>query len=183
MMAEKGETKILAIVTILIILISIGFSGCIGDDDNSRNNNNNIKYKEKDDLLFFIHSDISVINSSSPSLNLSFILKNLSNNSIRIFSWFDIDTTISIQLSDNVKNYTFGNIHKYLMEVNYTFIKPYETMNYTVNINNITLLNLSNNIENSFNYDKPGNYTLIAYYNFKDFKPWLKSNELQIEII
>jgi hypothetical protein len=32
-MAEKGGTKILAIVTICIILVSIGFSGCVEDDE------------------------------------------------------------------------------------------------------------------------------------------------------
>ena len=34
-MAEKGGTKILGIVTVCIMLISIGFSGCIGDDGNN----------------------------------------------------------------------------------------------------------------------------------------------------
>ncbi len=38
-MAEKGRIKILAIITICIMLISIGFSGCIKDDDNKKKKN------------------------------------------------------------------------------------------------------------------------------------------------
>jgi hypothetical protein len=39
-MAEKGETKIIGIFTICVILISIGFSGCVEDDDGK----NEVKY-------------------------------------------------------------------------------------------------------------------------------------------
>ena len=35
-MAEKGETKIIAIITICIMLISIGLSGCVDDDNNKK---------------------------------------------------------------------------------------------------------------------------------------------------
>jgi hypothetical protein len=31
-MAEKGETKLIITITICIILVSIGFSGCVGDE-------------------------------------------------------------------------------------------------------------------------------------------------------
>jgi hypothetical protein len=48
-MAEKGGTKILAIVTILTILFSILFSGCIEDDEENNkdkdDNNEDIIYK------------------------------------------------------------------------------------------------------------------------------------------
>jgi hypothetical protein len=176
-MAEKGETKILVIITICVILISILLSGCIESDNDDK------KVTEENDLVFSIESDKLVINSSSPSLNLSFILKNLSNNSIRIFSWFDINTTISVQLSNNLNNYTYGNLHIYLLKANFTFIKPYQTKIYKINIKNIRFINLSNDSEGIFNYNIPGNYTLVAFYNFEDLKPWLISNELQIEII
>ena len=39
-MAVKGGTKILAIFTICIILVTIGFSGCFGDDDGKENDKN-----------------------------------------------------------------------------------------------------------------------------------------------
>ena len=39
-MAEKGETKIFAIITICIMLVSIGFAGCIEDDENNEKNKN-----------------------------------------------------------------------------------------------------------------------------------------------
>ncbi len=49
-MAEKGGTKILAIVTICVILFPILFSGCV--DDNSNNEN------EDDDGYYFIDENL-----------------------------------------------------------------------------------------------------------------------------
>jgi hypothetical protein len=43
MMAEKGGNKIIAIVTICIILISIGLSGCVEDDGNGENNDKDME--------------------------------------------------------------------------------------------------------------------------------------------
>ena len=47
-MAEKGGTKILAIITISIVLLSIGLAGCIGDNE-KKSANENKDYDENDD--------------------------------------------------------------------------------------------------------------------------------------
>jgi hypothetical protein len=44
-MAEKGETKIMAIITICVILLSISFSGCVGDDE--KDDDNNYKFNNR----------------------------------------------------------------------------------------------------------------------------------------
>jgi hypothetical protein len=43
-MAEKGGTKILAIITICVMLVTIGLSGCVGDDG---------KQKEKNEYKYY----------------------------------------------------------------------------------------------------------------------------------
>jgi hypothetical protein len=44
-MAEKGETKIMAIITICVILLSISFSGCVGDDENEEEYSFDLKFQ------------------------------------------------------------------------------------------------------------------------------------------
>jgi hypothetical protein len=51
-MAEKGETRIIAIFTICIILISLSFSGCIGNDDE------NNKEKKEISLEYILKANI-----------------------------------------------------------------------------------------------------------------------------
>jgi hypothetical protein len=78
-MAEKGGTKILAIVTIFIVLISILLAGCIKNENEKDNDKDNEKVMEKEidddidineeeDVFHFIHSNINangiVINGS-----------------------------------------------------------------------------------------------------------------------
>ena len=60
-MAEMGGTKILAIVTICIILLSIGLSGCVedGGDDESRLRIGIRNYSSKDVII-----NISILNKN-----------------------------------------------------------------------------------------------------------------------
>jgi hypothetical protein len=59
-MAEKGETKIVAIITILIILISIGFGGCFEEE------------KHEDGNKEIFHYEIEVINTKPINYTIYF---------------------------------------------------------------------------------------------------------------
>ena len=57
-MAEKGGTKILVIITIIIVLLSIGFSGCVEEGkEEDKDEEKNFPDAKEGDLKMTISSD------------------------------------------------------------------------------------------------------------------------------
>ena len=84
-MAEKGENKILIIITICIILISIGLSGCVEDDENNKINrcvNFHIENISIKDIEFDMKAVI---------INISFME---SNSAYTYYDWYKAGITI-----------------------------------------------------------------------------------------
>jgi hypothetical protein len=68
-MAEKGETKIVAIVTILIILFLIGFSGCFKEDGEEKEIDYyyNIKLSPSINKSFYIYLPVPIVSEGNIS--------------------------------------------------------------------------------------------------------------------
>jgi Tol biopolymer transport system component len=133
-MAEKGGTKTLAIVTILIILISIGFSGCINNkDDNNTNKNDQDKpvsegniwmmdIDEKNEILIlsdgnyhsyptFIDNDTILFTTEINGKSSIWTMDINGNNKIKL-----IDNALSPSISPDKKSICFirnNSIFKY----------------------------------------------------------------------
>jgi hypothetical protein len=93
-MAEKGGTKILGVITICIMLFTIGFSGCVEDDENEDN------WGEKGELSLKISLDKNLM-TINESIIVTCILINSGDTDLRIIYPFAAPWIIDIYDENN----------------------------------------------------------------------------------
>jgi hypothetical protein len=169
-MAEKGGTKIIITITICIMLVTIGFSGCVEDE---KDNTDNAKAS---DLKLSISMDQTSTNISNKHLSVNVTLSNVKDSPIKIQKSFKVGTWLKVEIiSPRNENLETALLQEELEDEKIVF-KAHEQIEYTFSIFSIDYLN-----ENGEKYNwKIGNYTLYFRYLFTE--PDVISNELQFKI-
>ena len=94
LMREMGETKIITILTICIMLVSVGLSGCVDDDEKDKKNHSleliieyptsNYGFDFYENDVFIIRWSASDIDNDKISINLYFSKDNKTWNNISV---------------------------------------------------------------------------------------------------
>jgi hypothetical protein len=164
-MAEKGGTKTITVITICIMLITIGFSGCIGDDED-KVVDEEIPNAELGDLGMTISSDNDIYFTNSKHINISIEIKNIANYSVKIYEWYKKYIEISITSPKNQTyiadyRYFFANLTHVPKKIE---IKSNDFVKFNMDIKDPHKSNINWNITGI--YILEGNYDDIVNSNF-----------------
>lgn len=140
-MAEKGETKILVIITIIIILFSILFSGCVGDGKDENNNN---KDANEENIYSISNLNLTLeINNNSTENRLNFTIKltNIRDYPVKVERQFVLNDNYLNLIITNPLNKTI-HFPSYHGDYAYRYItlNPNETLIHNTSINLIEFL-------------------------------------------
>ena len=185
-MAEKGETKILAIITICIILVSIMFSGCFdNNDDNYNNENNKNNYAKASDLRLILEIDNQSLKNG---INLTIKLKNISNHSIKIDRHFRLDRNFLdlylIGPNNESLNIFYGQTDR---EIKYIIFESNQYLEYNISLKRKSIshkiINQDGTYEKqSWDWNTKGCYTIFATYHVFSSGIKIKSNIIEFNI-
>jgi hypothetical protein len=169
-MTEKGETKIIAIVTIFIILLSISFSGCFEDDDNK------IDTAKESDLELFISMNKTSTKISNRNLLVNVTLSNVKDSPIKIQKSFQVGTWLKVEIISSTNETLEAELIQAELKDEKIVFKANEQIVYIFSIFSIDYLD-----ENGYKYKwEIGNFTIKFRYLFTE--PDVISNELQFQI-
>jgi hypothetical protein len=103
-MAEKGGTWIIAIVTILTILFSVSFSGCVEDEESSY-------YPKEEDIELKLSMNKQKFEINDTTVRINLTLKNISQKILKTEYSFSIDTFIDVWIETPTNNTIRPNIY------------------------------------------------------------------------
>jgi len=170
------KSNIPYIIIQTFICITLLLSGCI-----TNNSSDDVKNAQINDLILTVDIDNHQINKSLPIFNLSIVLMNKAKNPVKVLSSFDINSTISIELTNEDLGDRYNNILLDQLELEYVTLEPNNNRMISITHNNIVLLNQYDTKE-IFHFSVEGNYKLIARCKFNENEPLIESNELTISI-
>lgn len=151
-MAEKGETKLLVIITICVILISIGLGGCIGDDDEKKEKEDNQEIKYKGPYKF----------ENREFISYTYIIE-IDNNQ----NPFEIEIPFPINKNSSVEK-IFENIT--ILKGNCSFELIDSEKGISLNINGENNVKLHSTIIQEGNISFDSEYDKLSMTNFKNVK-------------
>lgn len=173
-MAEKGETRILGIFVICIILISISFSGCVEEKNNESKNSNDIKHASPDEVELILEFDNTTIPKNYTSFKGRLIIKNIVIYDIFVSKDFQYGNEIQFSLYNNETNFTTKILHG---DPPGNLIKLSQNDTTTYNFD-LIYYQFSNPNEGKLDKPNEGKYEIVAIYKYNFI-----SNSKEIEII
>jgi hypothetical protein len=105
-MVKKGETKIMVFITICMILISIGLSGCIEETKDKDGEN-----PTKEDLELNLSMNKHEFNINDTSVRVNLTLKNISEKTLKTEYSFSIETFIDVWIETPINNTIIPQIY------------------------------------------------------------------------
>lgn len=182
-MVEKGEKKILAIVTIIIVLISIGFSGCV-EEEKDEGENDKIKDAESNDLQLEIEQykdfePVNKVHTNDSYFDLFIKLINIDNNPIKIDWWFHLGSNVhGKMIGPNNETYTISTKISPDIVHNIVTLKPGEYLESGI-AGNVLIINET--LKNRWNGTPIGKYQIQCWY--VDIDPWVYSNIIYFDVV
>jgi hypothetical protein len=169
-MAEKGETKILAIFTICFMLISIGLSGCVEEDESSY-------YPKEEDLELQLSLNKHEFKINDTTVEVNITLKNISTKTLKLEYLFSIGIFIDVWVTTESNN----TIHPLFYEIDPSRKTIILKSNEFLKENFFFFEYIWYNSNNDFHWI-PGNYTINSNYQYYEMQK-IESNPFNFKII